>query len=164
MNEQMTQPQGNNLEPQSQKSRSMKWIGLVIVVVFAGLIAFFLFFNDMAAPKTLVSNKQAPKLTAVEEKAIFLEGGKYEAVIKIDKNGFTPSTVKIKPDTKVFWENKDSKVHKIVVSPGSKTTKYFGSGDITAGSNYYERFMDEGTYHYYDAYNSTANGTIEVLK
>ena len=157
MNEKTLQTKMNNNDLGNQNLMNLKWL-LVLIVLALG--AYLLFFNK---PKqTTVTSNPGTKLTAEQEKDEFLEAGKFEAVVDITKDGFNPSTLKVKPDTKVFWKNKDSKVHKIVVTPGSKTTKYFGSEDIASGVTYKDRFLEKGDYHYYDAENPTANGVIVV--
>jgi plastocyanin len=96
---------------------------------------------------------EAPKLAAAAAVGEVLEeedeGHTYEAVVSITADGIVPSTIRVKPGTRVYFENKDSQPHSVTVT--SAPDRNFGSEDsIPAGSGYAFSFQKTGTYSFYD--------------
>lgn len=91
------------------------------------------------------------------------------ANINIDKNlsapsdfsitatGFNPTSRTISVDQTVRFTNNDTAKHSATGSDGS-----WGTGTISAGGNFVQRFTTAGTYSFYDGYNGSWTGTIIV--
>lgn len=79
------------------------------------------------------------------------EDYKYEAIVQITASGFTPATINVKPDTKVFWENADSPAVHLIKPAPDDSEKDFGSTPVQANtSDYSHVFRHKGTFKYYD--------------
>lgn len=153
----------NNQIPEKTNSKTTKMIAFVVGLIILILLGWLIVMNlNKTNTKKNSQTINSSKISAADEEEEYLGKSKYEAEVTIDKNGFTPSTLVVKSDTKVIFTNKDSSVHKIVVTPGSKTTKYWGSNDIEGGNLYDARFIDKGEYRYFDGDNPTATGLIMV--
>lgn len=86
---------------------------------------------------------------------------KYEATVTIGPNGFEPSTLTVKPATRIFFENQDSANHK--VDPGDSPDPTFGSpSEILPQTGYVFVFQNHGVYKFHDADNPAANGEVDV--
>ncbi len=90
---------------------------------------------------------------------------KYAVDIMIDPNGFTPSAVNIKPNTKLIFKTKDTMPHFVLVSPGGKVPKYFAEkDDITKDRLYQTKLEDIGVYGFYDKHNPEHSLTVVVTE
>lgn len=101
---------------------------------------------------------QQSRLTWIEE------GHNQEATIQITPEGFVPATLTVPPGTRVYFENKDTTIHKIVANPGSDEADEFGSDDIGVEGGYAFSFHKEGSFKFHDGANPSNNGEIIVKK
>lgn len=149
------QPQ-SNVPVQSSKTW-LVWVVIGLVLVGAGVFGYVKYVNKKEVKGTNTVTKET-------QNEADNDAFKYEATISVDANSFTPSTLKVKPETRVYWESKDSTEHKIVASPSAKNPSDQFTGDIPASGGHAFSFTKEGTYSYYDAKNPSNSGTIIVTK
>lgn len=71
-------------------------------------------------------------------------------------NGFVPSTVTVKPGTKVTWTNQDSMAHTI-------TGNGWGSGQLSYGQSYSHTFLANGSFDYHCSNHPVMQGTVNVV-
>jgi plastocyanin len=85
----------------------------------------------------------------------------------ITKDGFEPSTIKIKPGTEVKWLNEDLVSHQIASDPyptRSGLPELFAESPIDKGQSYSFTFKDQGSFPYHDNLNPTTfKGVVEVV-
>jgi plastocyanin len=80
-------------------------------------------------------------------------------------NGFTPSALSVKPNTKLIFKTNDTKPHLVLLAPGSESPKFFGEKfDITRNQLYQTRLEMPGVYGFYDKYNPQHSLTVTVTK
>ena len=79
------------------------------------------------------------------------------ADIVIDSDGFDPICVGIEIGQGVRFTNNDSESHSATAD-----NLQWGSGTMTAGVEYIETFDEDGTYSFYDGYDSSNSGAIYV--
>jgi plastocyanin len=144
--------------PRRLASQPLVWVALVAVALAAlTLAAFMTLHHPAAAPKTGTKESEAEKIDD------YLEHYAYEASVSVGADGFNPATIRVKPDTKIFWESKDKASHRLVATPGSKVAKYFGASQpIQPSKPYAARFVETGTYSYHDADHPGFNGVVIV--
>lgn len=78
-------------------------------------------------------------------------------VIEIDSDGYDPIDVTIEAGQAVKFVNNDSDVHSATGDDLS-----WGTGTIQPGSSSIERFDEEGTYTFFDSYDSSNTGAVYV--
>lgn len=78
-------------------------------------------------------------------------------VITIGANGFSPLDVTIGVGDTVKFTNNTSAKHSVTADDFS-----WGSGTINAGESFIKRFSEEGTFPFYDGYDSANSGAIYV--
>jgi plastocyanin len=80
--------------------------------------------------------------------------------VVVQKNGFTPATLRIKKGTAVMWVNGDAGTHAVT---GDTSVSLSGSL-IGEGAFYSVRLMNPGTYAYHCRFHPSAKGTVEVTE
>lgn len=85
----------------------------------------------------------------------------YEASVTIAAAGFTPGTISVKPQTRVYFENHDGTRHKLLPTGKEPDSRFVGAS-VEANAGYGFTFTKKGTYKFYDATNPTANGAVIV--
>ncbi len=110
------------------------------------------------------SNEPKPVNTATPAD-YYVNGFKYAVDVIIGSNGFTPSALSVKPNTKLIFKTNDTKPHFILLAPGSESPKFFGEkSDITRNQLYQTRLEMPGVYGFYDKYNPKQSLTVTVTK
>lgn len=79
------------------------------------------------------------------------------ADVEIDASGFSDEEVTIDAGQTVRWTNTDSEKHSVTADDLS-----WGSGTMQEDGFWVRRFEEEGTYTYYDSYDSSNTGAIVV--
>jgi plastocyanin len=86
----------------------------------------------------------------------------YEAVVSLNTAGFLPGSIRVKPMTRIYFENHDNKTHSVQVA--SSPDHDFLSHTIEVAAGYGYTFTKPGTYTFHDAFNPTANGVVMVVR
>jgi len=108
------------------------------------------------------SNEPKPENTATEAD-YYVNGFKYAVDVIIGAEGFTPSALSVKPNTKLIFKTNDTKPHFILLTPGSESPKFFDEkDDITRNQLYQTRLEMPGVYGFYDKYNPQQSLTVTV--
>ncbi len=72
--------------------------------------------------------------------------------VKIAGFAFSPTTLTVKPGTKVTWINNDTAPHNVVSTNGpgvnAATTSMFNGGSMSTGQTFSFTFNKPGTYYY----------------
>jgi plastocyanin len=124
---------------------------LLTIVVLLMAIGILLIVIALKPAKTTTTN---PKQVPI-------------AVIEINNSGFVPSTIQVKPGTKVVWVNKDVAPHQIAADPyPTHETLPALVAPKAMGQNqtYSFVFTKTRTVNYHDELNPTWGGTITVAK
>jgi plastocyanin len=91
---------------------------------------------------------------------------KDQAIVSITNQGFSPSTLLVKPGTAVTWTNSDSQPHEVAADPYPKNNSIPGFDStqvLQAHDSYSFKFEKSGTYHYHDQLNPLKLlGTVTV--
>lgn len=80
-----------------------------------------------------------------------------EVTIRIENFTFTPSSVEIRPGTRVTWENADDIPHAIVLSDGSYRSKALDTTERTSFT-----FTQAGSFGYFCGLHPHMTGTVVV--
>lgn len=86
------------------------------------------------------------------------------AQISVTASGFVPSTLAIKPGTKVIWVNSDSAAHQISANPHptGASLPSLKSESLKQNQSYEYTFSEQGNIEYHDQLNPTINGSIQI--
>ena len=134
---------------------------LIVVIVLALAVATGIAVsrhNSGGKHKTETAEEEHEE----ENKAEYIEEGKYAVEVAVTANGFVPKTVKVKPETRVVWNNTDTQPHRIGMSSNSEKPEFFDPQDnIKPNDSNTLRFDKVGTYHLFDTLNPTL--TFDVI-
>ena len=87
---------------------------------------------------------------------------KYEATVVVSQAGFIPAVINVKAGTRMYFENQDTKNHRIDPSLASPDTTFGSTTEIIPSTGYVFSFFKSGDYKYHDGNNPTANGEVNV--
>lgn len=154
-------PKNKNENVKSNKKLLILKLFALILVLLAiyGLVLGWRYYQDRdnrALTKQLLSEEsdEDEKPAPVSEADKYVADFKYTADVKIGDQGFTPSTISVKPQTKIIFTTTDAGKYFVAVSPGSKAPKLFDPKvDITKNSQFQTKVEEVGTYSFYDTYN-----------
>lgn len=157
----MTPVQDNVPSPQSlppkKKNTMLIIVACLALVLIAGAAAIKLMHKP--AKVTEISDTDTTQGLAEADNDDF----KYEATVKITSDGFSPASLEVKPDTRVFFENSDSTAHRVVLTQGGDNEVDFDSKEaVLPDSGYAHTFVNAGTYQYHDADKPEIGGVITV--
>lgn len=132
---------------------------VVLLVVIAGA-ALFSYHKNYSATNNV-------------HKSYDPEEHKYESVVSITQDGFSPATLTIKPWTEVFFQNnvinpvepdEAAGPRTVAQSKAATQEQYFSTTQILNKSGYGHTFINPGTYQFYDTQAPTHSLTIIVSK
>lgn len=139
--------------------------GLFLLAIFIFLLSFLYaqknnlpFFdnqiiNKLSPPQKSVEKIAPPPTKTPQEVKVLSNVKDYQ--ITINKNGFSPNTVKIKAYDQVIWTNKDQKTHNV-------KGENWGNINLLKNSRYLQPFNNKGTYRYYCSLHPKEKGIIIV--
>lgn len=131
-----------------------KILVLLIAIVVVGSLVFWI--NNKGKVSTLV---ETPKTSATPSPF-----KKNEVVVTIDKNGFEPSSLKIKKGQRVVWVNKSG--NKVTVNSNNHPTHLIypplNLGEFKDGFSVQLVFDKVGTFGYHNHYKPSQTGEIIV--
>lgn len=120
------------------------WLGIVIVLVLAGLGYWYMKMYPSAG--TLPSQSTSSAQMVKNE-------------VSIRNNTFVPDSMTIKKGETVTWVNNETYGHDVVSDDGT-----FKSDRLATGEKYSYTFMNEGTYTYMCSIHPFMKATIIVTK
>ena len=131
-----------------------RWVGIVTVVLAAGLLAAGCGGGTASGPPAGGSNP----LTGAPPGEV--EGGK--VAVNIQDLKFDPEEMTIPAGTTVVFTNADHVPHTIELVDGPPGAPKFDTGPLETGSTTQQVFKREGTYEIEDPDRPTTKMTIEV--
>jgi plastocyanin len=93
-----------------------------------------------------------------------LEEHDFEATVLVTAAGFAPATVKVRPRTRVYFENTDGAAHKLVADPTPPDPSFASTAELPIGGGHGYTFITAGTYSFHDANNPNLRGEIIVVE
>jgi len=89
-----------------------------------------------------------------------------EVVIQVDKHGFSPKEVTIKPGTIVRWKNVSGAAQTVNSDyyPTNQLHKELNFGIFNSGSSFVFVFSQPGSYGYHNQFHPEQKGTIIVKR
>lgn len=91
---------------------------------------------------------------------------KTTAIVRITAQGFEPSTLVVKPGTKVTWVNEDAETHRIAANPHPTRDSLpnLHSEILNQGQSYSYIFNKSRVIQYHDEQNPVSNGRVDIKK
>jgi len=86
-----------------------------------------------------------------------------QVIVSIGRNGFTPSTLRVRPGTTVIWTNADS-VNHTVTSDASFSGLPIDSGTLLPGQSYSLAFTGATSFSYHCSMSASMRGLVIVTK
>lgn len=90
------------------------------------------------------------------------EAHDFEATVTVTDQGFLPAVLKVKPKTRVYFENHTAANHKVDVSANTPDSDFGSLDQILPNSGYGFTFTQKGDYKFHDGDNPVANGEVIV--
>lgn len=157
------------LVKQLLKNRLVLVAAFTLVLVVGSIVAVRNYNNSEDANnahKELADEAASEKQFATTKPSdadTYVNDFKYVSDVKVGKNGFSPSNVVVKPQTKVSVTGDGDSAHFIALAPGSTSPKHFSPKiDITQNSVFQMKFETAGTYSFYDKYNPLSMLVVTV--
>ncbi len=156
--------ESDNLKPPNKKSNPSLMV--VFTVAIIALVGGFLVYNRMH--KSSKSNPTKTETTespdpGYKQSETELKNYKQEVTVLLTADGPSPQTLNIPTDTKIVWQNQDSKPHQLAISPGTPTpNQFYNNRTVDPAGGYPFVIHQTGTFHYYYVDNPIVNGTIIV--
>lgn len=118
--------------------------------------------KELAAEEADETEHQAQEPTAADN---YVNDFTYAVEVKVSNAGFNPSTILVKPNTKIIFNGDDDYPHFISTSPGSPVPKFFDPKiDVTKHTVFQTRLEEAGTYSFYDTYNPVSTLIVTTEK
>lgn len=129
---------------------------ILLILILAGAVYFF-YLDKISQEKAKTPPGQAEPIEAptLTPERIEIVQKLEEYVVTIQNQQFSPSTLTIKANDQVKWENKDNEVYQI---KGDN----WGNIPLRPGKNFTQAFEKPGTYSYSCALHPELAGTIIV--
>ncbi len=101
-----------------------------------------------------------PEMTPADS---YVNDFKHTTAIAITSAGFSPSSITVKPRTKLIFKAADEQPHFVQVAADSQTPKFFDpKSDVTEHSLFQTKVEALGNFAFYDRYNPAATLTVTV--
>jgi plastocyanin len=156
----ITPPTGNLSEP---KKFSRRTLGIAVVILLVVVLAGLAWHHSRAKKVPVASSEDTsvPVSSAADEQED--SNYQYEANVTVDDTGIIPATITVKPHTRVYFENKGSKVHYLQANQQYSESSDFGNNEmVPVGGGFAYNFQHAGDFLYHDSANPTVNAEIIV--
>ena len=147
----------NNIKSNKSKTIFYLQIGIALIIIIA-IIMILAGGKKSTTSKIVTQNEPGTHQTTAQ-----LRNYKHEALIQISYNGPLPETLNAKVDSKIIWQNGDSKRHTIAIVSTEKVPPYFfNNRAIEANAGYSWVIHQPVTFHYYLVDSPTQTGVVIV--
>ena len=149
-----------NSDNNKSKKQFFLLLGIVLLLIIGVILMIALGGNSKNKATSQTSMNTDPGYHQTNAQ---LRDYKTEATIQITANGPLPSTLNVKKDTKVIWQNIDNKAHEIAIVSTEKVPPFFfNNRSIAAGGGYPWVVHQAVTFHYYIVDSPTQTGVVVV--
>lgn len=134
---------------------------LLIALILFFILGGFLFLKNNNKNE---ENKTSNNISSTQKDQETSSLKDQEVVITLDKSGFNPKTLVVKPNTRVLWINRSGSLASVNSDPHPKHTTYspLNLGQFQNDSSVQLVFNKEGTYNYHDHLNPSKKGVVIV--
>ena len=154
-----------NSKASSKKDRRIIFLIFAFsILIIIGLIVLAGIVNKKSTAKLVTgqTSTESPD-PGFNQTQSQLQDYNQEATIELTSSGPLPQELTVTKNTKIIWQNKDVKDHKLAIVAGeSIPTGFYNNRIIAAGDGYPYVAAYSGTFHYYFVDDPSFVGTVIV--